>query len=358
VPASDPVLVTGAFGLVGTAVVKRLLADGRRVVATDLDIPANRKSAAGLIARGVEVRWVDLTEPDQVNELLASVSPCAIVHLAAIIPPQCYARRALARAVNVDATASLVRAASAQSSPPRFVQASSVAVYGPRNPHTISNLLTADTPVAPSDNYGAHKVEAEKIVTSSGLDWAVLRLGAVMSNEPRLRVDLDSLYFEAAQPADGRIQTVDVRDVATAFCAATTTDRIGEVFLIGGDDSHRRTWADLRSAITAAVGLVGGMPPGRPGNPGSDRGWFATDWMDTARSQRVLTFQHHTWPGTLANLRANVGLRRCPLRLAAPFVRGFLWRRSPYYRAPGRYADPWTAMRAKWGDQGPDAGAS
>ena len=43
---SDAVLVTGAFGLVGSATVKRLAADGRNVVATDLDIPENRKAAA------------------------------------------------------------------------------------------------------------------------------------------------------------------------------------------------------------------------------------------------------------------------------------------------------------------------
>ena len=38
----DVVLVTGAFGLVGTARVAHLGARGRSVVATDLDTPANR----------------------------------------------------------------------------------------------------------------------------------------------------------------------------------------------------------------------------------------------------------------------------------------------------------------------------
>ena len=41
---SGTVLVTGGFGLVGSATVRRLAADGRRVVATDLDTPANRKA--------------------------------------------------------------------------------------------------------------------------------------------------------------------------------------------------------------------------------------------------------------------------------------------------------------------------
>lgn len=108
---TEPVLVTGAFGLVGTAVVRRLLEEGRRVVATDLDIPGNRGAASALADReGLEVRWADLTKPAELDALVAAVTPAAIVHLAAMIPPQCYARRELARAVNVDATASLVRA--------------------------------------------------------------------------------------------------------------------------------------------------------------------------------------------------------------------------------------------------------
>ena len=51
------VLVTGAFGLVGTATVKQLVADGQRVVATDLDLPGNRKAAEKLTA--VQVRRPD-----------------------------------------------------------------------------------------------------------------------------------------------------------------------------------------------------------------------------------------------------------------------------------------------------------
>ena len=106
-----------------------------------------------------------------------SCAPTAIIHLAAIIPPFCYARPRLAQAVNVDATASLVRAASAMPIRPRFVQASSVAVYGARNPYRNDELLTASTPLRPSDLYGAHKVMAEDYVTTSELDWVVLRLG-------------------------------------------------------------------------------------------------------------------------------------------------------------------------------------
>lgn len=351
---SDAVLVTGAFGLVGSATVRRLAADGRRVVATDLDVPANRK-AAGALPPGVEVRWADLTDPGQVTTLLTAVQPAAIIHLAAIIPPFCYARPALARAVSVDATGHLVAAAAALPSPPRFVQASSVAVYGSRNPHTHADVLSADTPVRPSDLYGTHKAEAEELVRTSGIDWVVLRLGGVLTTDISFDIKPEFLYFESALPIDGRIQTVDVRDVATAFVNATTADCVGEILLVGGDDaSHRLEQGDIGPATAAALGLVGALPIGRRGNPASDADWFATDWMDTARAQQVLRFQSVSFPDILAETAEKAGWRRYPLRLLAPIAGHFLARRSAYHGKPGRYADPWGAVRSEWGDPSPD----
>ena len=68
--------------------------------------------------------------PRAVGRLVSEVSPSVIVHLAAVIPPPLYKNPGLARKVNVGATVALVRAAEAQPNPPRFVQASSNAVYG------------------------------------------------------------------------------------------------------------------------------------------------------------------------------------------------------------------------------------
>ncbi len=343
----ETVLVTGAFGLVGSETVRQLMVEGPHVVATDLNLPANRRAAENMPS--TEVRWADLTKPDAVTRLLRAVAPTAIVHLAAIIPPACYARPKLADRVNVGATELLLKAAAALPNPPRFVQASSVAAYGARNPHRVDGVLTADTPLRPSDIYGAHKAEAENLVRASGLDWVILRLGGVLTAEPRLDLDLDTIYFEASLPIDGHIQTVDVRDVARAFIAATTAPVVGETLLIGGDESHRLVQADIAPSTAAAMGLVGGIPAGRKGDPESDADWFGTDWMDTTRSAEALDFQHISWPQLLAETAAQMGWRRYPARLIAPLTHALLTRRSPYYRYPGRYADPWGVIDAKWG---------
>lgn len=357
------ILVTGAFGLVGSATVKQLADTGTAVVASDLDVPANRKKAAKL-PPGVTVRYADLTDPAAVEALLTQVNPSAIIHLAAIIPPLCFARRGLARKVNVDATANLLRAAEKLPNPPRFVQASSIAVYGARNPHKISDVLTADTPVHPTDLYGAHKVEAEALVRAAELDWVILRLGGVLTVDMMGLMNTDNIYFEGLLPIDNRITTVDVRDVARAFAAAATagTDAkntvVGQTFLIGGDESHRLRQGDIAPGMAGAMGLVGGLPIGLKGDPDSDTAWMSTDWMDTAHSQKVLDFQRYSWPDLLVETADKTGPLRPLLRLAAPLSREILKRRAPYYHYGKPYADPWGAVAAKWGDPSPDNATS
>jgi D-erythronate 2-dehydrogenase len=354
---AEKVLVTGGFGLVGSQTVRQLIDDGHRVVATDLGTPAQRKKA-GCLPAGAEARWADLTDPDAVASLLAETQPTVIIHLAAVIPPVIYGQAELARRVNVDATVSLLRAAESSPRPPRFVQASSNAVHGSRNPHRHPELLTADSPVAPSDLYGAHKAEAEQHVRLSDLEWVILRLGGVMSVDPSaMPFTFDALFFESALPTDGRMHSVDVRDVASAFAAAASAPKekvAGETFLVAGDESHRLRQGEVGAALAATRGLRNVLPGGRPGDPASDEDWFVTDWMDTSRAQQALSFQHHSWPDMLAEMRAATGWRRYPMALVAPLARRLLKRRAAYRDAPGCYANPWSAIRAKIGEPRPD----
>ena len=214
---SERVLVTGGFGLVGSATVKQLAADGRRVVVADLDTPANRKKAKKLPA-GVEVRWADLTDAAEVERLLADVTPAAIIHLAAVIPPPIYRNAKLARKVNVGATAALVRAADAQPTPPRFVQASSNAVYGFRNPHRHDGPVTAETPPRAVDLYSGTKLERRRTGACFEPSVGGAAAGRGAETDPKaMPFSADALFFESCLPTDGRMHSVDVRNVATAF---------------------------------------------------------------------------------------------------------------------------------------------
>lgn len=343
---SKTALVTGAFGLVGPETVKRFAADGWHVVATA------HRNADKALPTGVETRWADLTDAAQVDRLVSEVSPAAIIHLAGVIPPAVYRDPKLARRVNVDATAALIRAAEAEPNPPRFVHASSAAVYGGRNPYRHADRLTVDTPPRPSEIYGASKLEAEELVRSSKLDWVVLRLGGVLSVDPSaMPYNSDTLYFGSAQPTDIRVHCIDTRDVATAFAAAATADVVGEILLVAGDDSLLLRIGEIGPAMASAQGLPGLMPEGRPGDPDADdEDWYINDWMDCSRAQQLLKFQHHSWPEMLAELRAHSGWKRYPMRLAAPLARQFTKHQAAYRNAPGQYADVRAALRARFGD--------
>ena len=239
---------------------------------------------------------------------------------------------ALARAVNVDATASLVRAAEAMPSPPRFVHASSMAVYGGRNPHRFTKLLTPETSPLASELYGWHKLEAENIVRSSDLEWSVLRLSGVTTLEPLVDYgDFDSFYFAAIMPEDRRSHSVDSRDVAAAFAAAITTDSVREIFMIAGDDSHKRLHGDVArkqrgdrhgcSAVPRPSGgprqghrlvSAGAAPPYAAAAPSSP------PWRGSPRTPLHWNTAERTAPA---------GTGQCPSRLA-----GALRRRPAYYQ--------------------------
>ncbi|MCP2175520.1 NAD-dependent epimerase/dehydratase family protein [Williamsia maris] len=353
---SGSVVVTGACGLVGTAVVSELLSRGRHVVATDLDTVDNRRAATTVTRRGrrspgsVEFVWADLADQFSAAALVSGANPVAVIHLAAIIPPFCYANPAMAYRVNVMATDHLVAAADQVDDGCRFILASSVAVYGPRNPHSTDDLLTPATPLSPVDVYGHHKTIAERIVRDARSQWLILRLGGVLDDHPNLQPNGDLTTFDRMLPGDGRLQTVSVGDVARAFAAATETPVVGRCFLIGGDDSHRIRHQDVAHRVSAAMGLPGVIADSALGDPTDDGAWFATDWMDTSEAQHALRFQTQTFPDVLAVLSSRMGWRRHLLRCVAPLVANARRRFVPDVVDPSQPVNPWAAASAKWGD--------
>jgi NAD(P)-dependent dehydrogenase (short-subunit alcohol dehydrogenase family) len=69
----DGALVTGGARGIGRAIVEALAARGDRVVSADIDLPRGEETAAGLQARGLDVRAVelDVTDVAQVGHVLA-----------------------------------------------------------------------------------------------------------------------------------------------------------------------------------------------------------------------------------------------------------------------------------------------
>lgn len=315
------VLVTGGFGNIGNNTIHELLAQGHAVRVLDLKTPANQKTAKTWGDR-IEVVWGDLTKPDDVAAAVAGVD--AVIHLAAIIPPLTEQKPEFCERVNVGGTKNVIAACEAQAHKPRLVFSSSVAVYGPQ--FHKAPPRRADEPYDPSDNYGRHKVACEQAIHASGLDWVILRLGAV----PPVSLDtIDPLMFDVA--LDSRIEFVHPKDVGLACANAATRDGVvGKTLLIGGGPACQFEYREFLRRALAAMGIP--MLPDDCFGPHH----FYTDYMDTEESQRLLQYQRYTFDDYNAQVRELLGWRAVFLPLARPFVWRYLRRLSPYWRARRR----------------------
>lgn len=356
------VLVTGAFGQIGRRCTEILLDRGRTVVAMDLRSDANaaaeQELRAGKYPGTLIGAYTDLTDAGAVRNLVVTHRPEAIVHFAAVLSPLSYRKPALARKVNVGGTENLLaacRTGDALPRPPLFLMASSAAVYGSRNPYRHPERITADTPVNPIDQYGEDKVLAEEAVRQSGLPYALLRLGGVISPDTQSSINGDHLALLRSMPSDNRIHMVDVRDVALAFANAVDREATiaGKTLLIGGDESYVLLQSDFQDQLMSAVGL-GALGPsaGLPGDPDDERGWSFTGWFDTTEAQELLNFQEHNWRQTRAWLAESSGHRRTVLLALGPILRPILRCALDVQRrveGRGPYADPWTLIEKKYG---------
>lgn len=319
---SKTVLLTGAFGNIGTHVLRHLLAAGHRVVCLDLASDKNRRTAAAFGDR-IRVIWGDLLQPELIRAGLAGVD--AVVHMAGIIPPLSEHNPALATAVNVDATAGLIRAMEESGPARRLVFASSMGVAG-QEQHRRQPPLTVNLPPSPSDHYGQTKVRCEELIRASTLQWSILRIAAcppmdLGTGDPTQL----AIMFEAS--VDGRAEFVHMDDAGLAFANAVDCDAaIGKVLFIGGGERCRTRALDFYNRLLGTMGL-GPLKPEkfRPGPS-----YFFGDWLDTRESQALLRFQRHSLDDYFIALRQRVGFKRHLMRLVAPLANRHIERHSPY----------------------------
>ena len=178
------VLVTGAAGFLGSALVDRLRRDGVEIIGSDLGHGA---------ADPADVRACDLTDRNQVNALVDNQQIDTIIHAGAVSGPMVMADRPLdIWQINVTGTAYLLEAAR-RNRVDRFVLCSSVDVYGPRG----SGIISEETAFAPETVYGASKVAAEAAMTGyvreHGIDAVALRFSWIYGPGRRTPTTLERL---------------------------------------------------------------------------------------------------------------------------------------------------------------------
>jgi nucleoside-diphosphate-sugar epimerase len=234
------VLVLGASGFVGGAIVKALAQSGRHRPIAASRSAGNRPSAAGIVARAC-----DATDATSVAGAAEGVS-CIVNSVLGSDETMLAATR------NVCAAAAAVPGA-------RVVHLSSMAVYGP-----ASGLVDEAAPLRGADPYSAAKIACERIIAdfiAGGGDAVILRPGIVHGPggeqwTGRLgRMLRQGRLGDLGELGDGRCNLTYIDDVgAAALAAVERRDAAGQAFHVADPDPP--TWNQYLIGLGVLIGAV------------------------------------------------------------------------------------------------------
>ena len=229
------VLVTGAGGFIGCHLVRDQLTRGNAVIATDVDL---EQLEALTLEGDLSRESLDIRATERLAALLDDVD--TVFHLAAahldVLKGENYFHE-----VNVDATRMLARR-SAEAGVRRFVQCSTVGVYGP-----LENLPADETtPPMPDIAYERSKLEGEAafrgVIEETGLEAVILRpawvFGPLCPRTQKLIRTVARKRFFFVGDGSNRRHPIYITDMLEAFeLAAVQPVPSGEIMIIAGPDT-------------------------------------------------------------------------------------------------------------------------
>jgi dihydroflavonol-4-reductase len=244
------IFVTGGTGFVGSAVVRKLLADGHTVRA--------------LLRTGANTRMLDNLPVERVNGDLSDVTILQnamtgcdwVFHVAALYAYWGYTWEDFYQS-NVEGTRRALEAA-ARSGVKRVVHTSSIASLGIPSDGTPG---TEETPVALKDmlsDYKRSKFLAEEVVgefVAKGLPVVTVNPAApvgVGDHKPTQTGKMIVDFLNGKMPAyvDTGLTIVDVDDVANGHLLAMEKGKVGQRYILGGENLSLKQVLDLLSEVS------------------------------------------------------------------------------------------------------------
>ncbi|MFM2376605.1 MAG: hypothetical protein RLZZ165_1702 [Bacteroidota bacterium] len=228
------IVITGANGLLGQKLVQKLARrEAVHLIATG--IGRNRLP----IEEGYVYEKMDITKPDQVREIFQKYGPTEIINTAAMTNvDQCETEQEACWELNAKAVETQV--ALCQEFGTRMVHISTDFVFdgaaGPYTEKAIPNPLSV---------YGRSKLEAENIVMSSGIRYAIARTMLVFGVVPDMSRSNIVLWAKKTLEAHQPIRAVNdqwrcptlAEDLAEGVVLMTMKDK-GGIYHISGPEMY------------------------------------------------------------------------------------------------------------------------
>ncbi len=250
------ILITGATGFVGSAVLRQLVAAGHRVRAL-VRPDSDRRNLEGV---AVEIAVGELGDPSSLDRAAAGCS--GLFHVAADYRLWAPKTDGIYQ-TNVTGTCNLMSAA-AEAGVARIVYTSSVATLG----HTRDGTPADETtPATIDDMIGAYKrskflaeSEVRKLAGEQALPVVIVNPSTPVGPRDAKPTPTGRMIVEAAagrMPAfvDTGLNLVHVDDVAAGHLLAFEHGAVGERYILGGENMT------LRDILNEIAAITGRRPP-------------------------------------------------------------------------------------------------
>ena len=237
---SEPtILVTGGYGCIGAEAVKWFVHNtSASIVVCSRHVSDQRTDRVFYDIDRSRLRFVkaDVRQQNELLEILDRYRTTHVVHMAALQTPDCNANRDLGLQINLGGTQNIIEAMkSAKIRVERFVNASSVAVYGPRAMYPEGTVPSASTP-HPVNVYGVWKLAGESLARlfseETGVPTICLRPGVLygpgrdagLTSTPTTALKCVALGIPYEIPFSSKQDYLFASDVGAAVGHATMKD--------------------------------------------------------------------------------------------------------------------------------------
>ena len=300
----DSVLVTGGGGFIGTWVLRELVSRGLRPVVFDLQRNSERwEKVLGAEAAGVPFVAGSLLDRKLLDQTARAESVSRIIHLAALLTPQCQLDPVAGCEINVLGSVHLFEMARSLGGQIKGISyASSYAVYGPEADDSTTGMPNGES--GPPTFYGVYKLAVDQIAQQYWQHFEIASVGirphVVYGPERTLGLTAGpSLACRAV--AQGEPYTINytgsvgydyVEDVASAFVEAALNPPRGSTVV--DLPSELATTEEFAAAINrvapGASSLISVSGPEIPRNIPPQPNYIASllpDWKATPLDEGI-----------------------------------------------------------------------
>ncbi|WEU41096.1 MAG: NAD(P)-dependent oxidoreductase [Candidatus Odinarchaeum yellowstonii] len=263
-----------------------------------------------------------MTDYSSVRKAVESMD--AVIHLAAVIPPLSEIKPDLAIAVNVNGTRNIIKAME-ELNVRRLVYTSSVAVYGDRR-GSVWIKRTDPVTLNPPDTYTRTKIECERIIKSSNLDWTIFRIGAVFIKS--FNIDLNTVKTALMMPLNTSLEWISAEDCAQGLVESLNhSELVKQVFNLGGGRC-RIVFEDFLKHVLPLLGYPLDLLPVEAFESGVSHGGFF-DEEESKLLAGILRHQNTTLEDYYQSIRGTISpfrkwIRRAYTTLLKPVLRSYL----------------------------------